>query len=560
MYFLPQLILIFWSFHILQRMFFSLYFWQLKEYRIDRFLEGASRNKEIVFPKVSAFALILFLIYFISLRFAFLEKYFIVLFFFFYLLFGIRALYLFSRRRWRFPKMTKKMILIIILTLFLFWFLVWFIFSNNFKFILIFEIFFSIFIFLCLRLIETPAFFAKKYIIFKAKQKINKFKDLIVIGIVGSYGKTSTKEFLNAFLSKKYNVLKTSGNVNTEIGIAGTILQKLKKEHQIFICEMGAYKKGEIKNACNIVKPKIGIVTGVNEQHLALFGSLDNLLSAEGGRELAEILPKDGILVLNGDNKYSLGLYKKWVSHSEPTPPSMLNKNINSLEGGVARFAFKIYSISKNKINSDIWTEDIMTEKDFISFVVISKNKEMAGFKVDILGKHNVQNILAAILAAKELGVSFEEISKACKNIKQEQAGMTLKKGWKNLNIIDSSYSANPDGVKADLEYLNVFPRKKVIVMPCLIELGGKSKEIHEKIGRNIAKICDLAIITTKERFKDIKKGAMEYGMKEKNIVFCENPNDIYTMITLFCKDGDSILLEGRVPGKLTNLLVRPVD
>lgn len=534
-YFLPQFTLIFWSSHILQRMFFSLYFWQLKEYRIDRFLEGVNRNKEIIFPKISVFALILLLIYFISLQFVFLEKYFIVFFFFIYLLFGVRALYLFFGGRWRLPKTTKKMILIIILTLFLFWFLVWFLFSNNFKLILVFEILLPIFIFLCLQIIQIPTFFAKKYIIYKAKQKRAQFKDLIVVGITGSHGKSSTKEFLHTLLSEKFNginVLKTEGNINTEMGVADTILKKLKKEHQVFVCEMAAYKKGEIKSICDIVKPKLGIVTGVSEQHLSLFGTMENLLSSEGGRELAESLPKGGVLFLNADNKYCRNLYKR------------------------TSVAKKIYTVKRDKIDSDIWTEDIRVTIESVSFIALTKDREMAYFKVNVLGDHNIQNFLAAILVANELGMSLEEIADACKNIKQEQAGIVLKEGKHGVNIIDSSYSSNPDGVIADLEYLSIFPKKKAIIMPCLIELGGKSAEIHERIGKKIGEMCDLAIITTREMFKEIKKGAIASGMKEKNIVFCENPEEILTRISIFCAKGDAVLLEGRVPEKLISKLL----
>jgi len=266
---------------------------------------------------------------------------------------------------------------------------------------------------------------------------------------------------------------------------------------------------------------------------------LENLLSAEGGGELADALsrynrgsstqsgPKDGLLVLNGDNKYCLDLYKK----------TNLNK--------------KIYNLKKGAVNSDIWADEITTKKDSVSFIALTKEKDMASFDINVFGQQNIQNILAAILVAKELGMSFEEIVKATKNIKREQSGILLKDGKHGISIIDSSYSSNPDGVIADLEYLNIFSRKKVIVMPCLIELGSKSAEIHQKIGRKIGSTCDLAIITTKEMFKEIKTGAIKSGMKEKNIVFCENPEEISTRISIFCTKGDAVLLEGRVPEKL---------
>ena len=227
-----------------------------------------------------------------------------------------------------------------------------------------------------------------------------------------------------------------------------------------------------------------------------------------------------------------------------------------------------VYTVKKDTVDSDIWTEDVEARKDSLHFIAICQDKEIAHFDVSVLGKQNVQNLLGAILIAKELGMNLEEISIACKNIRQEQAGMTLKKGLYGLNIIDSSYSSNPDGVMADLNYLNIFGQnllsldnftqaKKVVVMPCLIELGSKSKEIHRQIGKKIAEVCDLAIITTKDRFDDIKSGAIEYSMPADKILLCDKPADIVNIITTFCKEGDAVLLEGRVPGELIRLLYR---
>ena len=369
----------------------------------------------------------------------------------------------------------------------------------------------------------------------KAALKIKESKDLKVICITGSYGKTSTKEFLATILSNKFRVLSTKEHQNSEIGIAKCVLNDLKPDYQFFIAEVGAYNKGKVKEVCSALRPEIGVVTGVNEQHLSLFGSLENLLSAEGGRELAECLPENGLLIVNGDNKYCLDLYKRTAKLSPE------NK--------------KVYSLNKNKIETNIFADNIEISKDFVSFMAAENlqngGKNLAHFDANVLGRQNVQNLLAAICAARELGMSLEEISNACKDIKPEQAGITLKQEKHGINIIDSSYSANPDGVLADLDYLSIFSQKKVIIMPCLIELGKKSSEVHEKIGRKIGQVCDVAIITTKDKFKDIKKGAVEAGMKEKNIIFSENPNDIYSQITLFCTKGDAVLLEGRVPQKL---------
>ena len=186
----------------------------------------------------------------------------------------------------------------------------------------------------------------------------------------------------------------------------------------------------------------------------------------------------------------------------------------------------------------------------------MAKDKEMAHFKVDVLGKQNIQNLLGAILVAKELGMNLEEISRACKNIKQGQAGIILKNGIHGIEIINSSHSSNPDGVMADLDYLKVFEGKKVIVMPCLIELGKKSAEIHREIGKKIAEISDMAIITTKDKFEEIKNSAVLNGMPKEKILFQDRPKEIFNMITTFCKEDDAVLLEGRVPEGLIKLLI----
>lgn len=515
---------------------FWLYLWQLKEYHVGRFLDHFRTDKGrklILSPILFAKIILAVLLLTSNALFSFC---FLILFLI-YLFESVIFLKSILVKQVKKPVKTSKTLFLIFVSFAVLIIFLWNIsFNANETAVLFYLLAFDILtplIISAVVLIFQPFFvFARNNILKKAAKKRICLKNLTVIGITGSYGKTSTKEFLATILSKKFKVVSTREHQNSEIGIAKCILNDLNSEHQIFIVEMGAYDKGKVKEVCSMVKPKIGIVTGVNEQHLALFGSLDNLLSAEGGRELAQALSKDGFLVLNGDNKYCLDLNKR-------------TDNISK----------KVYTTYKNVIDSDIWTEDIAVEKDSISFVAVNKNKEMGYFKVNVLGKQNVQNLLAAVIVARELGMGIEEISDACKNIKQEQAGMILEQGRRGIDIIDSSYSANPDGVFADLEYLSIFSNKKAIIMPCLIELGPKSSEIHQKIGKKIAEICDLAIITSKDKFEDLKKGAVEAGMKQKNILSCDNSEEIFTIISLFCKAGDAVLLEGRIPGKIIKLL-----
>jgi UDP-N-acetylmuramoyl-tripeptide--D-alanyl-D-alanine ligase len=276
---------------------------------------------------------------------------------------------------------------------------------------------------------------------------------------------------------------------------------------------------------------------------MATFGSQENIIKTK--YELIESLPENGLAIFNGSDPHTTELYLK------------TNKQK------------RIYSVgaTAGHIRPDIIAKNVEVKKDSLSFEVSDKKREKEDFKVNLLGAQNIPNLLAAILVARELGMTFSEIKKAAKKIKTEQGGMRLLKGKNGLNIIDSTYSANPDGVISHLEYLKVWPgnpkgkpkassrARKVIVMPCLIELGSASEKIHYEIGEAIGHICDLAIIVTKDQFEKIKEGAVKSKMPGENILFLENPKQIFEKIKSFCKRGDVILLEGRVSKELINLL-----
>ncbi len=432
---MTYLISLVWFLIFLKLFIFWLWLWQLKEYHLGRFLAHfeAQKVKKI----------------------------------------------LSSLWRLKYPKFTKKIIVIFFAGILagIVWlnFLPPFLLAVSAPFITTFLVF----------LFHIPALFWRKWIIEKAKKKRESFKNLLVIGITGSYGKTSTKEFLAIILSEKFKVCKTKEHQNSEIGISRCVLNDLKEEHEVFICEMGAYGGGGIKLLCDIVKPKIGILTGINEQHMATFGSQENIIKTKF--ELIESLPKDGVAFFNAKNKYCRNLYEKT---------------------GI--------------------------------------KKELYGEKAVAPGE---ENILGAMAVAKELGTTEEEISKAVSKIENKLGGIQIKKGINGLNIVDATYSANPDGVIAHLEYLKTLPGRKVIAMPCLIELGWASKEVHRRIGQKIGEVCDLAIITTKDRLKEIKEGAGEKAL------FIEDPKEIFEKIKEFCEPGDVILLESRVPSRLIQQL-----
>lgn len=534
---LIKVFIFFWLIRTIKSILFWIYLWQLKEYHVGRFLDHfrTDKGKKLIFGFLPVFKILLLIwLFFGSYFFTFIVFYILLILYAVESLSFVKTLY---KKEVKKPVATLKTALLEGLSFFLvFFFLLVSIHFSSFGIVialLVFDILLPKIASAIVLMVQPFFVFARNGVLDRASGKIKRLKHLKVIAITGSYGKTSTKEFLTTILSSKFNVLSTPEHKNSEIGIAQTILHNLNEKHEVFVVEMGSYNKGGIKLLCDMVRPWAGIVTGVNEQHLSTFGSMENLLSAEGGRELLMHLPGNGILLINGDNKYCVDLYKKANIHK------------------------RLYATSPERIQADIWAQELSVHEDSLDFAAVTQDKHTTHFHVNVLGKQQIQNLLGAILMAKELGMSLEEISKACKKIKPEQGGMTLKNGLYGINVIDSSYSSNPDGVMADLDYLKTFEGKKVIIMTCLIELGYKSAQVHREIGQKIAEVCDLAIITTKDRFEDIRAGAEINGMREDRIKFSENSQQIFHAITTFCKEGDAVLLEGRVPSELIRLLTK---
>jgi UDP-N-acetylmuramoyl-tripeptide--D-alanyl-D-alanine ligase len=547
-YYLIFFLTILWFIRTIKSTLFYLYLWQLKEYHVGRFIDHfrTDKGKKLFFNRLFYLKVLLAVIAIPLLlsgrylgRTPFLSAITVIIF----------ALYIFEdllffrnifKKTVLKPVFTKKMAFLGLLSLFItiiFYAIITGYTTEIFSFafwLLILDIYTPLTVSLAILIVQPfVVLYRNRYVLEKAKNKIAQRKDLKVIGITGSYGKTSTKEFLSTILSLKYKVLKTKKHQNSEMGISRCILDDLNPEHEIFVVEMGAYGVGGIKLLSDIANPRIGILTGINEQHLSLFGSQANIIKTK--YELIESLPKDGLAIFNGENKYCRDLFKTT---------------------GIPKKLYRLSSIAKEMVlQPDIWAENIKVEKNHVSFKAKTKKGEEADIKVNVLGRQNVLNILAAVLTANELGMNLKEIKEACLKITPDQASMVLVQNNKDFNILNSSYSANPDGVIADLEYLKLWPGRKIIIMPCMIELGSASKEAHQRVGRKIAEVCDLAIITSSERFDEIEKAAISSGMKSENIILLEKPEEVLIQVDIFAKKDDVVLLEGRVPKKIIDSL-----
>jgi len=425
-------------------------------------------------------------------------------------------------------------------------------------------------------IIITPFTAAVKYYICRqAKLKRQQFKDLIVIGVTGSYGKTSVKEFTAQILSRRFKVLKTEKNINTEIGIARTILKKLTSEHQIFVCEIGAYKRGEIKKSGKIARPQIAVITGINEQHLSLFGSLENIIAAK-----SEIILNLTPQLIGGLNSEPSQAIKSLNSNK---PLVFLNYDSENIR------QIKVPS-SCQKITYGITNRDADVRAKFVDGQwFLSLNKEIGklgnweigklpdcqtgggNWELEIgnlLGKHNVLNLLPAIAIAWQLGMNMGEIELAIKNIKPPAGTMqvyNIIRGATKFILIDDTYNANPAGVKAALEVLSDYNgvgtqniasllKNKILILDDILELGREALRIHQEIGERIAKMNLAKVILIGKNYAGLlRKILLKAGFTSEQAIIYQPGMKIDDIIV---GQKAIILFEGRRAKQILDLVL----
>ena len=355
----------------------------------------------------------------------------------------------------------------------------------------------------------------------KAKRKLNS-SSVLRIGITGSYAKTSTKEILRTILSQKYRVLATPASYNTPLGIALTVKQ-LDSTHDIFIAEMGARSKGEIKALADIVKPKYGVITGINSQHLETFGSQENIMDTK--YELIESLGKDGEAFFSNDNSGSKELFDRYDG----------NKYLAGRKG-----------------ESFCYATDITLDSRGTTFTLNIKGEEPVKCTTVLLGKHAVSNICLASAVAYKIGLKPEEIANGINRIQTLMHRLELLPNNRDIIIIDDSYNSNQDGVVAAMEVLDTFEGRKIVLTPGLVELGKMENVINLEYGKLLAKHADFVYVIGKHNADMIVSGLIEGGMPRENIRFSKSLNKANEELNGFLQKGDVVLFENDLPDNYT--------
>ena len=347
-----------------------------------------------------------------------------------------------------------------------------------------------------------------------AKRELKEFENLEVIGITGSYGKTSVKNYLHTLLSTKYNVLKTPKNFNTDLGVVKTIRENLNNIHEMFIVEMGATKVKDISNICKIIKPNISVITNIGKMHLESFKTQENIIKTK-----FEIFENSDVVFINLDDEN-------------------IKNNMHKISNK------KIITISSKYKNSDYYLHDIVFSNGKTNFKIKHKKNEI-NFETHLLGIHNIYNLFIALSIADYCDVKINKLKREVYNLKNVDHRLSLRK-YNGITVIDDSYNSNEIGSKNALDVLKSFDGYKIVVTPGMVELGSEENKINYEFGKYIAKSCDEVILTNINNTKYINEALKNENFN--NIKYIENINKVFYYIQNIKQESIVVLLENDLP------------
>lgn len=353
-----------------------------------------------------------------------------------------------------------------------------------------------------------------------ARKKLEAVKGLVVIGVTGSYGKTSTKNYLYRMLSEKYNTLVTPGNYNTTLGVIRTIREQLQPYHQVFIVEMGAKRPGDIREICELVKPAYGIVTAVGPMHLETFKSFENIQRTKF--ELIRALPQDGTGFINADSE-GIRSYA-----GIPSDRRIVRYGIDAPDAQWRAEDVRYTSTGTDfKLRHDARADEMHTA---------------------LSGSGNILDITGAAAVASALGVDANSIRVAVAKLRQVEHRLSISRRG-GFTILDDAYNSNPEGAAMALEVLAgmVAPEgaQRIVVTPGFVELGQKQFEACVELGRKISECADRLIVVNRLNRTAILEGAASMGDRAEAV---DTLAEAAQRVAALSRPGDIILYENDLP------------
>jgi len=344
----------------------------------------------------------------------------------------------------------------------------------------------------------------------------------LVVGITGSYGKTSTKFAIEKLIGPPGTALATPGSFNTPLGVCRTINERLEPRHRFFVVEMGAYGEGEIAELMSFVRPTIGVLTAIGPVHLERFGSMDAI--RRGKYEVVRDLPADGVAVMNSDDPEVRALAE-------------------------ATDHVRVVRVGLDPAGApDLTAEDVDVHPRGTRFTIIeSRSGERAEVDTKLLGRHSINHVLTAVAVGLEGGRPLAEIAEAIPQLEPVEHRLQLLEGEGGVTVIDDAYNSNPAGAAAALEVLSGMPaKKKVVVTPGIIELGERAAEENERFGRLAGEVADYVIVVARLNRDALVAGAEAGGRAQ--VITVDSLSEATKRLSEILGRGDVVLFENDLP------------
>ena len=358
------------------------------------------------------------------------------------------------------------------------------------------------------------------YYLRKARSRLKEIAPL-VIGVTGSFGKTSTKFAIEGLVGKHDEVLATPGSFNTPLGVCRTINEELHASHRYFVVEMGAYGVGEIEELCRFVEQKVGVLTAIGPAHLERFGSMEAI--RKGKYEIIATLPADGIAVMNVDD------------------PEV--RKLADSTTGVQLIRYGLDPAGR----PDVTARDVEVTSQGTSLTVVTAVGEL-NVATKLLGRHALGHILAGVAVATAIGRPLEELGPRIKSLQPVEHRLQVIQGAGGVTVIDDAYNSNPQGAAAALEVLEQMPaRKKVVVTPGIVELGPLQEEENSAFGRHAASVADIVIFVARLNRQALLAGAESAGAGA-DVIAVDTLDEASERLKTILQPGDVVLFENDLP------------
>jgi UDP-N-acetylmuramoyl-tripeptide--D-alanyl-D-alanine ligase len=352
-----------------------------------------------------------------------------------------------------------------------------------------------------------------------------------VVAVTGSTGKTTTKDLIAGVLEQRFNVLKTSGNYNNEIGLPLTLLQ-LKHSHQVVVLEMAMRGPGQIAALCELSRPQAGVITNIGKTHLELLGSQEAIALAKG--ELLQALPSDGWAMLNAEDPWQVKLSEK-------------------VSGEVIFYGYSDHcTISASQV--------VLNNLAGVEFKLSTPAGQTPCF-LPLPGAHNVTNALAAAAVGYRFGLTPQEIAAGLQSASLTEMRLEIKQGKDGVKIIDDSYNASPSSTIAALKLLAESGGERTIaVLGDMYELGEETVDGHRQVGKEAVALQIDCLCTVGQLAREIAKGAINAGMDSDLIYVYQEKTEAVSFLRSYLQKGDVVLIKGSRGMKMEEIVAAIQD